>query len=368
MLHVAFLALLTGLAAPERPSARVEVLEGRATLAGPSGVRELKPGTRSVEEAGRAYLEVPPLTRVSIRWRATASLLVRGPATLEWGPGTGRNLLEWRLLSQTETHLEVRRGPVRAELPGGWRATLESGAAFLRHTPGGGLELHHDAGQPLLLAAAHEPDRVRPPRVVLAGARLHLGALRSEPELLPGSRSRLLEPYGRSEDLAAGPQQPMGPWTGFSWPWRIQAVEARVETHRIPPTPPPGGRPPGRISRPRPVSEARTEALPEPRTVPPPQAEPENVVAPVATSEPVSVESFEAAPAEPPEVGPELPGEPDARRRELSPEVLQRLWTASAVTVFFGSSPAAPRPEPVRIRRHGQLRLTPYGVRWKKPR
>ena len=196
--------------------ARVELLEGRAHLAGPQGVLELRAGGQT-EVEGRAYLEVRARSRAALRWNAVASLVVEGPAVLEWGPAEGEAGLEWRIEELFEAHLEVRRGPVRARLAGGWSARLEAGAGFLRGIAGGGVEWHHDAGSPVLLSAPHAPRAVRPPWVVLPGAWLRLHPGRTRPGVVEGYGGRLLDPY-----LRRGSSRTVGTstaWPGFSWPW-----------------------------------------------------------------------------------------------------------------------------------------------------
>jgi hypothetical protein len=231
-MHCALLLLLTGPLAgsaftdpgacleihvPPQP-ARVELLEGRAYLAGPEGVRELARAA-DLDVEGAAHLELRPRSRVALRWNATASLVVLGPAVVEWGPVEGsRTLLECRFDALAEAHVEVRRGPVRFVFPGGWAASIESGAGFVRGLSNGGVELHHDAGLPLLIAAPHERSEVRPPWVVLAGAwlRLHPGEL--HPEMLHGSRLRLVDPFAR-RGSGPLPDDALAAWAGFAWPW-----------------------------------------------------------------------------------------------------------------------------------------------------
>ena len=201
------------------PVARVELLEGRATLAGDGGVRELRAGQRDTLVEGPGYLELRARSRAALRWNATASLIVHGPASFEWAPVEGPGpLLEWRFERLDEVHLEVRRGPVRLSFEGGWTASLESGAGFIGGMPGGGVEWHHDAGLPILLQGPHERHEVRPPWVVLAGAWLRLSPDRAHPELLHGSKERLLDPYARS---GSGPTVAGGApaWSAFGWPW-----------------------------------------------------------------------------------------------------------------------------------------------------
>jgi hypothetical protein len=263
-MHRALLLLLAGpwlaLAAPGSgevlpedvpPSARVELLEGRAFLAGPDGVRELFRAGGDLDVGGAGHLELGAHSRAALRWSATASLIVLGPAVVEWGPVEGsRTLLECRFAELSEAHLEVRRGPVRLAFPGGWSASIESGAGFVRGLSGGGVELHHDAGLPLLIAAPHARAEVRPPWVVLAGAWLRLLPGELHPVVLPGSRARLLDPFARR---GSGPSSDalLPAWEGFAWPWEGLAVA------QAPPAP--ADEPPGETGG-EPVGEPVDEA------------------------------------------------------------------------------------------------------------
>jgi hypothetical protein len=252
------------------PPARVELLEGRAFLAGPAGVRELVRAAGDLEVGGAAHLELAARSRVALRWSATASLIVFGPAVVEWGPvGDSRTLLECRFAELAEAHLEVRRGPVRLAFPGGWSASIESGAGFIRGLSGGGVELHHDAGLPLLIEAPHARTEVRPPWVVLAGAWLRLRPGELHPVTLPGSRSRLLDPFARrgSGPLSEGL---LAPWRGFAWPW---------EGLPLAPAPAPCDEPAGQAPGPEVAPDDPGRAIPEGISIPP-GAEPTGGFAP----------------------------------------------------------------------------------------
>jgi len=207
------------------PLARVEVLEGRATLARSGVLRSLRPEDGPLDDLAPAYLETSPLSRATLRWSATASLFLDGAAACEWAAGEARASLELRFFHFDEVHLEVRRGPVRVSLPGGWCAEVENAAVYLGARPDGGFVLHHDAGLPLLLAPPCESSRARPPLTVLAGARLAVARGEQKPRVLGRSGMRLLDPFGRPESsaLERGPVAP--PWTGFAWPWRPSCEE-----------------------------------------------------------------------------------------------------------------------------------------------
>jgi hypothetical protein len=313
-------ALLLLLAAPLPPAsgidgpARVELLEGRGFLAGPGGVLALERSGRAVEVSGAAHLELRPGARAALRWNALASLVVVGPAMLEWGPADGtRALVEWRLAELHELHVEVRRGPVRLSLPGGWTATLESGASYVRGLPGGAAELSHDAGLPLLVAAPHAPSEVRPPWVVLAGARVRLDPREPYPHALAGSSSRLLDPFAR-RGAGAAERDALAPWNGFSWPWDRAA---------------------------------------------PVQLEP----------------AGELAPADGARAGVELPAGPDPAAREIAPSRPAPVAPPQDPPRFAVPDTARPPPRPgaqdaVPVRPFasgGTLRLTPWGVRRFRP-
>jgi len=108
---------------------------------------------------------------------------------------------------------------VRLELPGGWVARAQPCASYLRALPGGGLELHLDAGAPLLLAPPASGPRLRPPLTVLPGARLRLNAGSRLAGAVAATAGRVSAPFARPEDeiLERRPSTP--PWGGFTWPW-----------------------------------------------------------------------------------------------------------------------------------------------------
>jgi hypothetical protein len=199
------------------PPVSIDVLEGRVELASESGVERRDGGGRELVRDGPAYFEAGATARVRLRWRSCASLELAGPAAFEWreshGPSGGLYLDVKRI---ERADVEVRRGPLRLELPGGWLVHLARGAAHLQRRPDGSYDVEHVAGAPLLVGYEPASGQVRPPQTVLPGATIHLAAERvagTLPADSPGETKH-------------------APWTGSSWPWP-EAPAARLEEPRL---------------------------------------------------------------------------------------------------------------------------------------
>jgi hypothetical protein len=204
---------------PDLPPLRLEVLEGRAELATESGVHALEGPEAEREHFGPGFVRSSALSRVSLRWRGAATLDLEGAASVEWRASERSQGLSITLESLDRATLEVRRGPLRIELPGGWLAHLRFGAAFVRHLPDGSVRFEHVAGAPILLSRTDARDGARPPWTVLPGARLRLEESGEVPRSVGGARSRVIEVWARADD-GARESEPRGtPWTGFAWPW-----------------------------------------------------------------------------------------------------------------------------------------------------
>ena len=355
MLPAVLLALI-GLASPgSAADAQIEVLEGRVSLAAADGVFEVRAGQAPRVVQGAGYVEVPPLSRVSLRWRQTGSLLIEGPAAFEWSPE--RERLIWNFRQVGRTHLEIRSPHVRVYLPGGWIAAFENGASFLTERSGGAVEFHHDAGLPVLLSGPTKAGSARPPWTILAGARLLLRPVGGRPAALRGTHGRLLEPYGRPEAFARERHSAGARWSGFSWPWRArmdQTVAAFAPAQE-----------PGLAADPM----LQLGSSPAP---PPAHAQPN----PSATG---------AAPGDTEPDEPDGPDEPDAAapsaagtgasmvplsRGPEGPPGLPELSGAAAAEFDLGAYVPQQGADSwqefkTHIRREGQLMLTPYGVRWR---
>jgi hypothetical protein len=211
---LAWTLLLLLQASPPAPSARLHVLQGRASLATPSGIDVLPAGGAPVRVAPRGHLELAVLSRAELRWDRVGSLELTGPAALEWR-STSASRTEATLLSFQDLHLELRRGPLLLELPGGWRLLAEGGAAAHMALSPSGLDLHHAAGRPLLLLRPSPPDQARPPLTLLPGARVRL----SGPDWSErGPSGRALDPFRRGDGGVEG-ERKVDAWAGFSWPW-----------------------------------------------------------------------------------------------------------------------------------------------------
>jgi hypothetical protein len=210
------------------PPLRLELLDGRAELATERGVVELDARHARREHAGPGYLEAGALARLSLRWSQCATLALEGPTALEWRASSGpKGGLFVEVVRIDRANLEVRRGPVRFALPGGWHAHLEHGAAFLRELSDGSLELEHAAGAPILLSLEREGGAVRPPWTVLPGARVRLGRSAAEPEPTASSRARVLSTWTRDEARVREARVERAPWSSCSWPWKGPATAAR---------------------------------------------------------------------------------------------------------------------------------------------
>src|SRR5262245_29898589 len=135
--------------APSLP-ARVEVLDGRAKVALPDGILTLSAGAPTQRFAEALHFEQAPASRVRIGWSSSASLLLEGRTVVEWSPPDAAGMpLTWSFAEVDRASLEVRRGRVRLELPGGWRGSLQPGAYTLVGLSGGNVEFHHSAGLPV---------------------------------------------------------------------------------------------------------------------------------------------------------------------------------------------------------------------------
>ncbi len=326
--------LLLGPVAPQQGvphgiPARIEVLDGRAVLALSSGVIRLTESSPPQSLEGPLHLEVAPNARVRVRWSAAASLLLEGRAILEWGPLWGlAGESSWRFSAVERAHLEIRRGRVLLALPLGWSAQLEGGACFVAQRPDGQVELHHDAGLPILLWPPHEPGRPVPPLTVLAGAHLRLSAGNGRPLALHGTQDRLQEPHGR-QGLATLIQPPafsLGSWRGFAWPWRPAAPEPLPVAASSPFS--------ARLAAPdlapsQPAAEASQASAGNP---PLPDEDPPRGTPPAAGTDGGAAGATAPPASKPPGSG---SGEGNAQPLERAP-----------------------------VRRHGVLILTPYGVRW----
>ncbi|MCC7013440.1 MAG: hypothetical protein IT454_12825 [Planctomycetes bacterium] len=213
MLSLVLLAL-----ANELPPLSVHVLAGRVEVAHAGGIREIGVSSGETLFDGPGYLEAGALARVDMRWTAVGSLGFNGRAAFEWRPAhDDPGVLFFDLVRVDDAHFEVRRGPIRVAVPGGWLLHVERGALFLRLMPDGRYELELAAGAPLLVSLESAPGAVRPPWTVLPGARLRLDAR----ELSENKRSVRLDARPEARAIERDPRH--APWTAFSWPWEDDA-------------------------------------------------------------------------------------------------------------------------------------------------
>lgn len=201
----------------DHPTLRLDVLEGRVRAAHGQGIETLAPGSSDWAHGPAGYLEAAPLARVRLRWLGSASAELEGAHAFSWEPARaeGRGLtLAFGGLS--DARLEVREGPLRFELPSGWRGLCPRGTLRLRSVGEGVIELELLAGAPLLLSPPGAAGAVRPPWTVLPGARVRLLGTDARPRSL-GGKLRAPESAAGVPGLAAPVAE--RPWNGFAWPW-----------------------------------------------------------------------------------------------------------------------------------------------------
>jgi len=203
----------------EGATARVEVLEGRALLAGAGVVARLEAGGPERAIDGPAHLELPAGSRARVTWSGRASLVLEGRNVLAWHPGGGGDVPAWDLAEVGLAHLELRSGPLDLALAGGWGARLFSGACALRGLPGDGVELDHQAGLPFDLWPPQRDGEPSAPFTVLAGARVRLVGGAARPLALQGSQARLRDPHQRLGFERGRTVDGFPAWNGFAWPW-----------------------------------------------------------------------------------------------------------------------------------------------------
>jgi len=315
-MHLAALLLVCLPAAPAPggagATARVEVLEGRALLAGAGVVARLEAGGPERAIDGPAHLELPAGSRARVTWSGHASLVIEGRNVIAWHPGAGGGAPAWDLAEVGLAHLELRRGPLDLALAGGWGARLYGGACALRGLPGDGVELDHQAGLPFDLWPPQRETQPSAPFTVLAGARVRLHGGSARPLALAGSHARLRDQHQRLafERGDAAPGFPA--WKGFAWPWNgaLPAAVLREVEHL----------------------EASAPDLPEAHGAVPASAPPA-----AAPSDVVSDAVVEAG---------ALPA------------------PVPSSTPVDGLEPQAAAALESRLREHGVLVLTPYGPRW----
>jgi hypothetical protein len=170
MLPHAALFVVLGLGALAGTQATVRVTGGRAELVLGREPLALTPSACPRALAAPAYVELGARSTLELRWSGLASAAISGPAALEVGPGERPRL---QLLRLARAEIEVRRGTLALELPGGGLLALAHCALGLRALSDGRIELQHRGGAPV--------------RILRPGARRELW-------LRPGERLRLAAP------------------------------------------------------------------------------------------------------------------------------------------------------------------------------
>lgn len=200
---------------------RLDVLEGRVRVAHEAGTADLPVGATEWTHGGSGYLEASMLARLRLRWLGSASVELEGAQALSWQPARAEGSGLWVAFSGLdEARLEVRDGPLRFELPSGWRGLCSKGTLSLRAGAEGLVDLELLAGAPLLISPPSAPGAVRPPWTVLPGARVRLLALDARPRVVSG-KVRPPDSAPGAPPLSAPVDE--RPWSGFTWPWTASA-------------------------------------------------------------------------------------------------------------------------------------------------
>src|SRR5688572_17644646 len=310
--------------------ARIEVLDGRAKVALPDGVLNLSAGAPVQRFSGALRFEQAPESRTRIGWTSSASLLIEGKAALEWSPPDASGMpLAWDFAEVDRASLEVRRGRVRIELPGGWRGSLQPGAYTLRGLSGDSVEFHHAAGLPVTFWPPLQAGEPLPPYTVLPGAAVHLLGEARRPLALQGAADAIQEPHAKLGFEAKTEPASYPSWRDFAWPWN--PLQSPAESQAAEPQP-------AAPVRPSPTHGPLGERLePAPRPVESARAS----TGPTSMSPDESPATEQVDPPAEPASGPEAPA-------------------AEPAPVEETTAPSNGRE----VRRNGRLVLTPYGPRW----
>lgn len=212
--------LLLSLApAPVDPAlrGRLELVQGRAILATDSGPRRLGRLSGAVLLAGPGHLELAAGSTAELAWPGLASLRLEGPGSLAWQSLTPQEPLLLELRSLASAELEVRRGPLRVDLPQDWRLGLHTGAYSLEALPGGATVLQHRAGRPARLTWVGGEGYAPPPATLRAGERARLAGGHAAPPASDPSASA--GPWQLQDWPWAAPERGAPTWDAWAWPW-----------------------------------------------------------------------------------------------------------------------------------------------------
>jgi len=209
--------------AGDPPILRLDVLEGRVRAAHEGGIDALPSGSSDWAHGPAGYLECSALARMRMRWLGSASLELEGPHAFSWEParGEGRGIT-LAFAGLGAARLEVREGPLRFELPSGWRGLCAKGTLVLRGGAEGRVEVELLAGAPLLLSPPSSTGGVRPPWTVLPGARVRLLGADPRPRVAAG---KVRSPEGESASPGLPAPVAERPWSRFAWPWSGPSAE-----------------------------------------------------------------------------------------------------------------------------------------------
>ena len=196
------LSALATATSPGDLTARMEVKTGRAQVIQKGQPAQSIRQGENVSLEGKAHLEVPAGSEVRVSYPGQASLMVWGPASLDWQVQGPQSSIHWNVFKVTWCDLEVRQGVHQLNLPGDWVAKVDGGSLRLRGLASGPLEMRLNAGRPVQVSWVGEKNQARPPLTILPGSNIRL----EQPSRVPVDQS------GKGSK-----------WDQPSWPYRRNA-------------------------------------------------------------------------------------------------------------------------------------------------
>ncbi len=210
-------------------SVRAELLEGRASLTVAQARVEWLVGKGFEPMREDAELELGALARARVSFLEHGSWHIHGPAQVAWrkAPPQGESAAAvhgqwvWTFQSVAKAAVEVRRGPVRLEFPGGAWMEVQLCALAIRDLGAGKLEIVHQAGLPALVQLPPTYAGPRPCQSLLAGGKLELDV---HPLPIQGAIAGALVGVWLEPDYVPPKPRPDATararaWRSFAWPF-----------------------------------------------------------------------------------------------------------------------------------------------------